>query len=223
MRMKRKDGQQTRANLLDVAARVFAEKGFRAATVGEICKAAGTNVSSVNYYFDCKEELYVKAWHRSFEVSIEKHPIDGGVPAAARVEERLRGHIRSVVKRCADPESLDFDIAHQEMASPTGLLTEVMRTSIQPLRNMTIQLVREFMGPHATEHLVELCHTSIISLCFEPFMRKRAWRRLGTDASPCEDHAWEMDPDAFADHVCEFGLAGIRHVLASSLAKEGQS
>ena len=109
------------------------------------------------------------------------------------------------------------------MASPTGLLTDVMRTAIQPLRDMTVQLVREFMEPHATEELVELCHTNIISLCFEPFMRKRAWRRLGREANPCEEQAWDMDPDAFADHVCEFSLAGIRHVLASSLSKEGQS
>lgn len=223
MRMKRKDGQETRANLLDAAAKVFAEKGFRAATVSEICKMAGTNVASVNYYFVSKEELYVKAWHRSFQVSIEKYPIDGGVPADAPIEDRLRGHIRAVVARCADPDSLDFDIARQEMASPTGFLTDIMRRSIQPLRETTTQLVRELMGADATELQVELCHASIVSQCFGPFMQKRAWRRVGKEVNPCEEEAAQIDPNAFADHVFEFSLAGIRHVLASSMPKEGQS
>ena len=74
MRMKRKDGEETRANLLDAAARIFAEKGFRAATISEICKMAGSNVASVNYHFESKEELYIRAWHRSFEVSVAKYP-----------------------------------------------------------------------------------------------------------------------------------------------------
>ena len=138
MRFKRKDGQETRANLLDAAAKIFSEKGFRAATVIEICKAAGTNSAAVNYYFDSKEELYVKSWHRSFELSIKKYPIDGGVPDHAPVEDRLLGHIRALVARCDDPESLDFDIVHQEMASPTGLLNDILNESIQPLREKTI-------------------------------------------------------------------------------------
>ncbi len=223
MRMKRKDGQETRASLLEAAAKVFADKGFRAATVIEICKVAGTNVASVNYYFDSKEELYVKAWHRSFEVSIEKYPIDGGVPAHAPVEERLRGHIRAAVARCHDPESLDFDIAHQEMASSTGLLKDIMTESIQPLRETTTSLVREIMGEEATEQQVELCHMSIISQCVGPLMRKSGWRNLGKEPDICEEDGAEIDSEAFADHVFEFSLAGIRHAMGSSKLKEGQS
>jgi AcrR family transcriptional regulator len=223
MRMKRKDGQETRANVLDAAAKVFAGKGFHAATVSEICNAAGANVSSVNYYFGSKEELYVKAWHRSFEVSIEKYPIDGGVPPGAPVEELLRGHIRALVARCADPESLDFDIVHQEMASPTGLLADIMHQSLQPLREKTIGLVRELMGEDAAEQQVELCHISIVSQCFGHLMPKRRWRLLGKEHHQWEEVPAEIDPKAFADHVFEFSLAGIRHIVASSGRKEGQS
>jgi AcrR family transcriptional regulator len=223
MRVKRKDGQETRANLLDAAAKVFAEKGFRAATVSEICKMAGANVASVNYYFDGKEELYVKAWDRSFEVSIKKYPIDGGVPADAPVEERLRGHIRAATERCADPESLDFDITHQEMASPTGLLKDIMHRSIQPLRETTTRLVRELLGEDATEQQVELCHMSIISQCIGPFMRKHEFRRLGKELNPGAEEASEIDVESFANHVFQFSLAGIRNILALSKRKKGQS
>ncbi len=223
MRVKRRDGQETRANLLDAAARVFAEKGFHAATVSQICKAAGANVSSVNYYFDSKEDLYVKAWQRALDLSLEKYPVDGGVSPDAPVEERLRGHIRAVVARCVDPDSLDFDIVHQDMASPTGFLTDIMRQCLQPLGDATTRLVRELMGEDASELDVDLCHISIISQCFGYLMPKRMRHRLKNGSGRCEHVTAEIDPEVFADHVFEFSLAGIRHVVASSGCEKGES
>ena len=53
------DGPETR--LLEAAERVFAEKGYKAASVREICKQAGLNIAGVNYYFGDKERLYIEA------------------------------------------------------------------------------------------------------------------------------------------------------------------
>ena len=44
----------TREKLLDVAGRIFADRGYRAATIREICLAAGANVAAVNYHFGDK-------------------------------------------------------------------------------------------------------------------------------------------------------------------------
>ena len=51
-------GQETRTLLIDVAERLFAERGFEAVTVADIRTAAGQrNASVVNYYFGSKENL----------------------------------------------------------------------------------------------------------------------------------------------------------------------
>ncbi|NDY57445.1 CerR family C-terminal domain-containing protein [Desulfovibrio sulfodismutans] len=57
--MTPKDGSDTREKLLLAAVAVFAEKGYKAATVREICRRAkGANNNAVSYYFGDKAKLY---------------------------------------------------------------------------------------------------------------------------------------------------------------------
>lgn len=58
--------EDPRENILNAATKVFAEHGFRDATVRQICAAARTNVSMVNYYFSSKEKLYAEVVNRLF-------------------------------------------------------------------------------------------------------------------------------------------------------------
>ncbi len=55
----------TRDRLIDAAGEVFAEVGFRAATVREMCRRAGANVAAVNYHFRDKEELYQEVFRQA--------------------------------------------------------------------------------------------------------------------------------------------------------------
>ncbi|HSO08870.1 MAG TPA: TetR family transcriptional regulator, partial [Desulfoprunum sp.] len=64
--MGRRKSGGTREKLLSAASDVFVDKGFRDATVAEICRRAGANISAVNYYFGSKEALYQEAWRHSF-------------------------------------------------------------------------------------------------------------------------------------------------------------
>src|SRR5689334_18729350 len=65
----------TRTRLLDAAGQVFAENGFKAATVREICRRAGAkNIAAVNYYFRDKEQLYRATLQHAFFCGMEQMP-----------------------------------------------------------------------------------------------------------------------------------------------------
>jgi AcrR family transcriptional regulator len=52
-------GQDKRTQLLDIAAKEFADKGFDAASLNDILARAGFGKSSYYYYFEDKEDLYI--------------------------------------------------------------------------------------------------------------------------------------------------------------------
>jgi TetR/AcrR family transcriptional regulator, regulator of cefoperazone and chloramphenicol sensitivity len=208
--MSRKKSHTTKEKILSAACDVFVEKGFRDATVAEICKRAGANISAVNYYFGSKEALYQETWHHSFAESMKAHPQNGGVSEDAPAEDRLRGQLKAHMERIADENTKDFFISQMEVANPTGLLEEIMRLELDPLRDKTLSVVRELLGPEATDQHVDFCETSIISMCVHPMMMRRVRARHGAENSGPPVAFGDLE--AFADHVVTFVLAGIAAV-----------
>lgn len=212
------DSAATRERLLEAACRVFAEKGYKGATIAKICRRAGANIAAVNYYFGNKETLYKEAWRHAFRAAEKKYPLDGGVSPTAPPEEQLRGRIRSLIFRIADEDSCEFDITHRELANPTGLLREIIRKALDPRRETVRELIRQLLGPGATERQVRFCHASIIGQCFH-LMRMRRLRRCGRAGHP---PVIEIDDiEAYADHVVKFSLAGIRAIREETPAGGG--
>ncbi len=190
------------------ASEVFVEKGFRDATVADICNRAGANVAAVNYHFGSKKALYQEAWRFSFTESMKAYPQDGGVAKDATAEERLRGQLMALIGRISDEANRNFRISQMEFANPTGLLDEVVRSEVVPLREKTLSLVRELLGPDATEQQVVFCEMSIISMCIHPIlMQQHSKKTTKLDVPLVID-----DIEAFTEHVVNFALAGINAV-----------
>ena len=209
MKIPRKGAAKTPKSLLAAASDVFAEKGYRDATIAEICERAKANIAAVNYHFGDKETLYTEAWRHSFSESVKTHPPDGGVSDGAPPEERLRGQVVALLHRIADEGNREFLIVQKELANPTGLLNEVMREELRPLHEKIETLVRELLGPRTSDMQVRFCAISIISQCINPMVaiKGRKEKREGKDGPPGID-----DIEAYSNHVVKFSLAGIRAI-----------
>jgi AcrR family transcriptional regulator len=209
MKTPRKGVAKTAKSLLAAASEVFAEKGYRDATIAEICEQARANIAAVNYHFGDKETLYIETWRYCFSESIKAHPPDGGVSDDAPPQERLRGSVAALLHRIADGVNREFLIVQKELANPTGLLNEVMREELWPLQERMEILVRELLGPHVSDMQVWFCVISIISQCINPMVaiKGRKEKREGKGGPPGID-----DIEAYSNHVVKFSLAGIRAI-----------
>jgi AcrR family transcriptional regulator len=201
MKTVRKCTVKTCKSLLSAAVDVFAEKGYRDATIAEISGRAGTNIAAVNYHFGDKETLYREAWRYAFSESIKAHPADAGVSDASPPEERLRGQIMALLRRVNDKKNKEFLIVSKEFANPTGLLDEIIRETLLPLQKRLQEAIRELLGQQATDRQIQFCEISIISQCINPMVLRREDDK-GTPLGI-------KDLKAFANHVVQFSLAGI--------------
>ncbi len=66
----------TRARLLEAAVEVFAEEGFRGATIQRICKLAGANIAAAHYHFGDKEGLYAAVFEYAERHAAERTPAE---------------------------------------------------------------------------------------------------------------------------------------------------
>lgn len=88
---------QRRDQILAAAKRVFAEKGFPQATIGEVAKAAGLAYGSVYWYFDSKDELF-QALMRREEAELRDHIAGMLESTAADGETTFRAAVRATLE-----------------------------------------------------------------------------------------------------------------------------
>jgi AcrR family transcriptional regulator len=60
------DAEETRSNILEIAAREFADKGLSGARIDEIAEKTNSSKRMIYYYFGGKEELYRAVLERSY-------------------------------------------------------------------------------------------------------------------------------------------------------------
>ena len=214
----RKDGNDTCERLLEVASRVFSEKGYQATTISQVCKAARANVAAVNYHFGSKDGLYAKVWRRAFDKSLEIYPLDGGLDADVYAEEKLKALIQSHVHRVLDQGALGEagQILLMEMANPTEAIQDEFVEAVQPLVTHTYGIIRELVGSEASDAKIHFCAMSVVHQCFAFSHRrcKHANHPFAVSVSDMGDFV-----DQLADHIYEFSLAGIAGIRANLATK----
>jgi AcrR family transcriptional regulator len=205
MRVKARQSAETREKILRAASHLFAERGYRGTTIAQICRAAAANIAAVNYHFGSKENLYRQAWRHAHNRLLAQAPPDGGVPDDRPPEERLRGRVRAGLQRALLGDTVEFGIMRNEMANPTGLLRQVIDDAIRPIRKATQAILRELLGPKATDMDVKLCEVCVVAPCMHVHHHKQAQKHEGLAPVFREEMLERM-----ADHFTAFAMAGIR-------------
>jgi AcrR family transcriptional regulator len=133
--------------LLEAAGEVFAEKGYRAATIRQIIQRAGANVAAVNYHFGGKAELYAATIRYTRRTAERQHPIADSQTGTS-AEERLHAFVRGLLFRVMDTgrPAWQWRLMMREMTEPTAALDEMVRDSIAPNFEVIAGIVCELTG-----------------------------------------------------------------------------
>jgi TetR/AcrR family transcriptional regulator, cholesterol catabolism regulator len=130
--------------VLDVAARLFYEKGYRSTSLADIGEVLGMNKASLYYYVRSKEDLarqlILRAAKRLRDVS--RNPELDNLPADAALEVLVREHCALVLEH---PSEMGLLIQQRRFVEPRALgeITERERLYVANLRSVIARGIQE--------------------------------------------------------------------------------
>lgn len=203
---------ETRERLLEAAGEVFAEQGFKAATIREICERAHANIAAVNYHFRDKETLYLEAANYAMGLLEAKlRPLDAP-PADASPEQVLKDFVsRFLSGLLGDKPAWHSKLMARELVEPTSFLHRLIEEVCRPHMRQLASIVRRIVGNHTSPEQMNMCCNSIVGQCVIYAHSRPVLARLYP-----QDVTTPEFVERLADHITRFSLAGLKELTRSA-------
>lgn len=124
--------------ILQVAEKLFAEKGFDGTTIREISEKANVNVAMVSYYFGSKEKLLESLilFRTSDLKNSLEHIIDEDLNPIQKIEKFIQLYIERIDNNRNFHHILLFEISSNKRAMDFESFTEVKKANIKSLEKI---------------------------------------------------------------------------------------
>ena len=197
---------EVRSRILRIAGQAFAERGFRATTVREICRAAGVNQAAVNYYFGDKQQLYLETLRQAHEHRSEQVPLPRW-PAGTPAEVKLRDFVRTMMMRMIGVDDLPWQprLMMREILEPTAAARRLVDDYFRPHLIELMSILGELLPPDTPAYRQRQLAFSVIGQCLFYRFNERILGML----VPAEELGAHFAPDQLADHIAAVSLAAL--------------
>jgi len=191
-------GEETRRRIIEVALRLFGERGYEGASTRDIAAAAGVNAPALQYYFDNKEGVYracaeyiAQSWTAQFEPVMARVRATMDDPAADA--EQVFQAFGQLLESLADYQLLPDDaehrrlfVLHEQVGQGPSMLFELLdkdlRTKVGELAG---RLVARYCGKDPSDPVLRMRimmlfgQVMVFSLGRRSLVSKLGWERMG--------------------------------------------
>jgi AcrR family transcriptional regulator len=209
----------TKDQIFHAAVKVFAQRGYRGATVREICSLAGAaNINSINYYFGGKENLYKDILDNIFSEYQKRKDSQAKIKKKRSApEKRLGDFIYTYCDILYNNGEMAADLSAifiAEMSRPSFHLDEMAKKYMVPQADELTGILRDILGQRTPLNILRDCGISIIgAIGYYGF----TWPLLSRIYSDLPD--MQVYHTHLAEHVFRFSMGGLR-VVRRALAQE---
>jgi len=205
-------GAKTRDQVLQIATRLFAERGYHGTTMRQVAELGGFNLASGHYHYGSKRDLYLEVLRAQF-ASIRDELARRGAQiseaalrklTAADVEKLLHTRIKLMLDvLVGPPPSLHGALMQREMLDPSEALPVVVNEFMKPMMRELTQLLGCLAPNLGAEEIDECAHSIIGQILFyrvtmPALLRLTGRRRYSRDFTI-----------GLADHILQFSLGGL--------------
>ncbi len=204
---ERRGSHDKRQRLLEAAGEVFAQRGFKAATIQEISQRAGANIASVNYHFRDKETLYREVFRYALEQSQERYvsyPVDS---SERRPAHKLKLELRRYLDVMFSQERAPWQamMFFREMLEPSDVFNSLVEERMRPYQELIESMIRDVVGPQVEQNLIRFSAFAAISFCGSFRTLQNYLKQLFPDGRVSAESS-----DELAELITRFVLGGTR-------------
>ena len=205
--------KNTRNKILLAAGPIFARKGYRSATVREICDEAGVNVASVNYYFGDKQHLYSDAVILAREMRVKQFP-NPTWQKETPPRQKLHDFVTALLHRLValETEPWQVRLLMREVLQPTETSRQLTEDYFRPFLEIMLTIVDEIVGYKLPDFQRSQIGFSILGQC----LYYRFLSEITKMMMPEDQFAAHFSKSQLADHITEFSLQGIESYRSKS-------
>jgi TetR/AcrR family transcriptional regulator, regulator of cefoperazone and chloramphenicol sensitivity len=192
-------GQDTRQRLLEVAAKHFAEHGYKGASQRAIQRELGMNPGTAHYYFGSKEALYRGVIDASIHDIQEDRlkrlqEIEPSLAGHKRLERLLYSYFYPHLRFTAMDAGRDYaTILAQVQSGSKDIAQEIFDETVRPVRQKYLAALQKLF-PDQTPAQVDRA----LSLAVALMAVVATWRRKGkVEPEECA-HEWALELSTYA-------------------------
>ena len=208
------DSAHTRERLLDASEKLFAEKGFRAASVRDITRESSCNIAAVNYHFGGKSNLYREVFLRRLR-SMRKLRLDAIEAALSRagkdatLDLLVEAFATAFVAPLVEDSSgrLWLLLLAQELIDPQLPPETFHAEMVEPMERALIEALGQ-VCPELSRDDAQLCIHSLIGQLLHAVNIQRC----------LPDGSGRRQLPALVAHTVRFSVAGIRALAREAVA-----
>ncbi len=157
--------KNAREEILEVACKLFAEKGYKSTTIRDICKEANTYQVSVNYYFGNKENLFKEACVKAYEFTnvykflknIKQYKPED------QLTELVRSRLSSIFSNEKDSWFYKILSNEENIAYTLEVKDYIMKNVLEPHYQIIHDIMKGLLGYDADEFDVNFCCIEVIA------------------------------------------------------------
>jgi TetR/AcrR family transcriptional regulator, regulator of cefoperazone and chloramphenicol sensitivity len=202
--------QRTRAQLIEVAGRVFAEQGFDGATGQGICRRAGVNNAAIVYHFGGMAGLHRAVLEEAQRRLVTTEALAAAVNAERNPRRQLEAFVGLIVRALTSPVSQSWAgrLFSREWVTPSTVYGPTHDRALAARARTLKSIVSALTGHPANHPLVARGCISVMAPCaLLLLVNRRKLQRLMPQLNITAESAPQI-----TRHLVDFALAGLRAI-----------
>jgi len=203
-------GTLAREQLIAHGARLFATKGYAAASTREICQAAGVNVAAIHYYFGDKEGLYRAILTEP--IALIAGQLGAFADPALTFAEAIRRVLQPFVAMALDDEALSPHVQRlhlREFLEPSAVFREIVTQVIVPQHDALAGLLARHCGLDRPDAGIHQLAFALIAMANDYCMSREFMKMLAPEVLAGEDAV-----RGIVDRLVGYSVALLDHEIA---------